>query len=105
MVVVEKLTSEVLQNPPIDGRDIALTHLSRKILNELEIWEQLPAEEIFPIREARVMDGKSPYVLNFDNEDVAGDELGYLVSNHLIRKALYEKVNTVKMSAWLPKLA
>ncbi len=92
ILVVEKLSSEVLSDPPVDGRDIALTHLSKKILENLGVWEQLPAEEIFPIREARVLDGKSPYALQFDDEDVEGGELGYLVSNHLIRKALYELV-------------
>ena len=35
VVIIEKLGKDVLSDPPIDGRDIALTHLSIKILGEI----------------------------------------------------------------------
>tara|TARA_B100002003_G_scaffold144122_1_gene133386 strand:+ start:3169 stop:4350 length:1182 start_codon:yes stop_codon:yes gene_type:complete len=93
VLVVEKCSSATLADPPVDGRDIALTHLSRKILSELGVWDRLPGDEIFPIRKARVVDGKSPYLLQFDRDKGPEQDLGFLVSNHLLRKALHERVS------------
>jgi ubiquinone biosynthesis UbiH/UbiF/VisC/COQ6 family hydroxylase len=92
ILVVEKSPRDQLQAPAMDGREIALTHLSIETLRNLGAWPRIPAEEISPIREARVLDGDSPYSLDFDQANLTVDALGYLVSNHLIRKALFEEV-------------
>jgi len=83
-VLVEKLPTKVLTAPPMDGRDIALTHLSVNILKELDVWPLFPAESISAIREAKVLNGHSPYFLHFDHNDTDKAALGYIVSNHLI---------------------
>ncbi len=92
IALVERQSAGSLADPEFDGRDIALTHLSRRLLDELGIWDRFAVDERPAIREAKVLDGDSPYSLDFDigNEDV--EELGYLVSNHVIRRALYEEV-------------
>lgn len=95
VVVIEKLAKGILADPPIDGRDIALTHLSIKILKELGAWSRIPVDSISSIKEARVLDGTSPYFLHFEHSDICHDALGFLVPNHLIRKALYEQVETI----------
>jgi ubiquinone biosynthesis UbiH/UbiF/VisC/COQ6 family hydroxylase len=94
ILVVEQLSGETLAGPPPDGRDIALTHLSRHLLEQLGAWQRIPANGIFPIRKAQVLDGDSPYVLDFDSRGIAVDALGYLVANHHIRKALYDQAIT-----------
>lgn len=94
-VVVEKFSADLLANPPIDGRDIALTHLSKGILERLGVWERIPEEEISLIRAAKVLDGDSPYALHFDHQKVSDNALGYLIPNYLIRKAVYEEVITL----------
>ena len=38
VVLIERQDEEELANPPIDGRDIALTHLSRRILQRIGAW-------------------------------------------------------------------
>lgn len=90
IAVIEKLSEKVLANPPQDGRDIALTHLSEKILRELDIWPRIPKSEISLLKEAKILNGASPYVLHFDCRETGKDTLGFMVSNHLIRKAAYE---------------
>ncbi|WP_287103553.1 FAD-dependent monooxygenase, partial [Brevundimonas sp.] len=56
----------------------------------LGAWDRVPAEEISDLREARVLDGGSPFALTFD---VGGaDRLGVLIPNHLIRRALFDVV-------------
>ena len=90
IAMVEKLPEQVLADPPADGRDIALTHFSVRLLKELSAWPRFPSESISMIREARVLNGTSSYFLHFDHRETNKEALGYLISNHLIRKALYE---------------
>lgn len=95
IVIIEKLARKILSDPAFDGRDIALTHLSVRVLKELGAWSRIPSDCISPIKEARVLDGTSSYFLHFDHRKACHDALGFLVSNHLIRKALYEEVETL----------
>jgi ubiquinone biosynthesis UbiH/UbiF/VisC/COQ6 family hydroxylase len=86
--ILEKESRATLAKPPADGRDIALTHNSLKILGELGILKRLGKGDISPIREARVLDGSSSgYFLNFTRDGKGA--LGNIVGNHLIRKAAY----------------
>ena len=89
IIIIEKQTVKQLAFAAYDGREIAVTHFSKKILKELNIWNRIPTKKISLIKEAKVLDGNSPYALHFDRRKVRKDALGYLVSNHLIRKALY----------------
>ncbi len=95
VLVVESLSEAEIAEPAYDGRDIALTHFSQKLMQQMGIWDLIPEAEIFPIKEAKVLDGDSPYTLKFDSEDIAESFLGFNVSNHLIRKAVYEKASTL----------
>lgn len=92
IALIDKQPLEELADPAIDGRDIALTHQSLKLLNQLGAWQNIPNDGISELREARVIDGNSPYVLDFNNDGQNDEPLGYLVANHLIRKALFEVV-------------
>lgn len=99
--VVEKQSEKALKKPAYDGREIALTHFSKRLLQEMGVWDRFPKESIGLIREAKVLDGTSPYAMHFDHEDVAEDHLGTIISNHNIRTALYEEVKTRKSVALL----
>ena len=90
ILLLERQPPEALADPPFDGRDIALTHLSRRLLEQLGAWARIPAAEVAPLQRARVIDGDAPHTLDFDNGDRA--PLGWLVSNHWIRRALYQTV-------------
>ncbi|MCP4001237.1 MAG: 5-demethoxyubiquinol-8 5-hydroxylase UbiM [Gammaproteobacteria bacterium] len=92
LLVIEKAPAKAIQKPAPDGREIALTHLSEKLLKELDVWERISPESISPIKSAKVMDGNSPYSLGFDTDNKSGDALGYLVPNYRIRQALYNAV-------------
>lgn len=92
LLVIEKSKAQVICKPLPDGREIALTHLSVKLLRELGVWARIDPESISPIKTAKVLDGNSPYFLGFN--DTTGEALGYLVPNYLIRQALYEEIET-----------
>lgn len=96
LTVLEQSPPEVLQHPPYDGREIALTHRSCDILRELDIWRRIPEHEIYRLRDAKVYNGTSDYTLHFPEPARARggktDRLGNLVSNHNIRRAAYQAV-------------
>lgn len=92
MVLVERLPKDVLENPPEDGRDIALTHTSETLMKDLGLWAHLPEDQLGTIRDAKVLNGTDPYALHFAAEESGAPYLGKLVPNHLIRKAAFESV-------------
>ena len=57
VVIIEKSPKKTLENPKIDGREIALTHHSVNFLKELGVWRYIPTKLISKIKEARVLDG------------------------------------------------
>ena len=38
IILVEKSSIKTLSVPPYDGREIALTHLSHRVMNDLGMW-------------------------------------------------------------------
>tara|TARA_Y100000590_G_scaffold468410_1_gene651088 strand:+ start:1969 stop:3141 length:1173 start_codon:yes stop_codon:yes gene_type:complete len=92
VLVVEKQSKKKIANPDYDGREIALTHFSKKILKEIDIWKYFSDNDISSIKEAKVLDGNSPYALHFDRKAVSTEALGYIISNQKIKKALYNKL-------------
>jgi len=89
--VLEAAPLNALQDPAEDGREIALTHPGRAVLERLGQWTLLPPEEIAPLRRAHVFDGDAPEHLGFGTADGRG-ELGYLVANHWLRRIAYRAV-------------
>jgi len=101
ILLVDQQSLDSIAKPQLDGRDIAMTHLSKTILSELSVWQRFPEEVVHPIKEAKVINGplgnekhsllKTP-ALHFERQDDAQAPLGYLVANHQIRQALYDQV-------------
>ncbi len=92
IAIVEMLSEAVLADPPEDGRDIALTHTSEKLMHDLGMWQHIPENQIGTIRDAKVIDGKSSFALHFDSLGSGAKYLGKIVPNHLIRQAAYKEV-------------
>lgn len=88
--LVERQPIEAIAAPVFDGREIALTHASMRLLHSLGVWQNLPEDEISPLRRARVMDGANGFEV--DGAAFAHDRLGALVPNHLIRAAAWAAV-------------
>lgn len=92
VLVVEKSDLETISKPTYDGREIALTHLSLRILKKLGVWDLVNQSEVSLLKEAKVFDGDSPSLLNFKSEASGIEALGYLVPNYQLRQALYQRV-------------
>ena len=103
VAVLERQPVAAIAEPAFDGREIALTHRSIHILKELGVWQLLPPAEIAPLKRARVMTGRHGYRLQFDQRETPCAALGYLVANHLIRKAAYTAATALPAISFLPE--
>jgi ubiquinone biosynthesis UbiH/UbiF/VisC/COQ6 family hydroxylase len=92
IAIVEQQEQGALADPAYDGREIALTRRSIRALADLGAWALIPGDEVSALKEARILNGSSPLALSFDTAGHPGQALGMLVSNHLIRRALFECV-------------
>lgn len=92
LAVVERQPLAALADPAFDGREIALTHASRRILEQLALWPAFAAADISPLRDAHISDGDSPHALHISAADGRSGQLGWLVPNHVIRRAAFEAV-------------
>jgi len=95
ITLLERAPEAAIADPAFDGREIALTHRSQAILRELGAWAHIPMAETAPLREAKVLNGANPLALRFA-PGRAGEPLGRLVPNQLIRRALFETAATTE---------
>lgn len=95
VVIIDQQSHDVLSHFEPDGRDIALTHFSKQLLEDICVWNHIPNEFISPIHEAKVLDGDSEYALHFDAKTSNKNTLGYLVSNHALKEAIYKESETI----------
>jgi 2-polyprenyl-6-methoxyphenol hydroxylase-like FAD-dependent oxidoreductase len=64
IALVDQLRADTLRDPAYDGREIALTQRSVRLLRQLGLWARFPAQAVSPIRAARILNGSSPRALN-----------------------------------------
>ncbi|MCD6046449.1 MAG: Ubiquinone biosynthesis hydroxylase, UbiH/UbiF/VisC/COQ6 family [Gammaproteobacteria bacterium] len=100
VALIERQSEAQLAEPAFDGRDIALTHFSVGILHALDIWPRIPESEVSLLKEAQVMDGGSSYFMRFEAPSSNAHGLGYLVPNHLIRKAAFATAKLLPHIHW-----
>lgn len=87
IALVEQQSRSALAEAAFDGREIALTHHSVELLKRLDVWERIPEGERHPLRAARVLNGSAPCGIEIEPSVGTQDRLGWLVPNHLIRRA------------------
>jgi ubiquinone biosynthesis UbiH/UbiF/VisC/COQ6 family hydroxylase len=95
IALVEQQPRSAVAEPAFDGREIALTQTSAATLQRLGLWERIRAaapSALSPLRDAKVLNGESPFALVIGHGLTQRDELGWLVSNHLIRRAAWDAV-------------
>lgn len=94
-VMVEQQALAAIEQPAFDGREIALSQHSARRMRALGLWQRIEAREpnaFSALRDARVLNGPSPFAMVIPHNLGRHSELGWLVSNHLIRRAAYEAV-------------
>lgn len=95
LLVIEKQLKSDLAQPVNDGRDIALTHYSRELMQQQGSWQRIQADHVSPLKRAEVIDGDSAYTLKFKTPK-KDSSLGFLISNNIIRQAIFEEFERVE---------
>ena len=92
ITVLEQQPQATLEAPAFDGREIALTQHSAKLLQDLGLWELIDNKDQAPLKDAKVIDGPNLFAMTIGHDLSGRSELGWLVSNHLIRDAAWRGV-------------
>ncbi|MGE0071498.1 MAG: 5-demethoxyubiquinol-8 5-hydroxylase UbiM [Thiomonas sp.] len=91
IALVEQQSAAALADPPFDGREIALSLRTLRILRELGVYERIPADEVYPLEQAVVFNGDDPHPMRVS--PLRGNTaLGALVPNQQIRRAVWAAV-------------
>lgn len=93
--VIERQPREAIAAPAADGREIALTQASMRILRGLGVWERIAPGLVSPLRRARVADGDAGAAgegFEVDASPFEREALGALVANCDIRAAAWAAV-------------
>lgn len=93
--LVEQQGLAALEQPAFDGREIALSQHSAQLMRTLGLWQRIAAHDpnaLSALCDARVFNGPSPFAMEINHGLGTHSELGWLVSNHLIRRAAFEAV-------------
>lgn len=89
IALVDQQARAQLAEPAFDGREIALTRHSVELLKRMGLWERIADEERHELRAARVLNGDASQGMEIEPPGGRSDLLGWLVPNHLIRRAAY----------------
>lgn len=90
--VIERQAREPIAMPAADGREIALTRASLRILRELGILGRIDPARVSPLVRARVADGDAADGFEVDAAPFGHAALGGLVANSDIRAAAWAAV-------------
>ncbi|MES2252261.1 MAG: UbiH/UbiF/VisC/COQ6 family ubiquinone biosynthesis hydroxylase [Pseudomonadota bacterium] len=85
---IDHAASETLLNAAQDGRTTAVTLGSKRLIDDLGLWDAI-APYAQPIHQIRVFENGSPWTLDYDANDISTEPMGYIVENTPIRESLY----------------
>jgi ubiquinone biosynthesis UbiH/UbiF/VisC/COQ6 family hydroxylase len=91
IALIEQQSAAALADPPFDGREIALSLRSLRLLRTLGVFDHIPADQVFPLEHAVVMNGNDAHPMRV--APLRGKAaLGALVPNQHIRRAVWAAV-------------
>ena len=90
--IVEKQPAEKLAAAPDDGREVAVTHRAHGLMERHGLLPHIPEKEIHILRAAEVINQGSPSSLHFSPEDSDKENIGFVISNYLIRRAAFKAI-------------
>ena len=95
IAVIEAEESEPkISAEAFDARVVALSNMSVQILESAGVWREISAQRLCAYREMYVWDGEGTADIRFGCHDIREQQLGYIIENSVILKALREKLST-----------
>ncbi|MEM8576650.1 MAG: UbiH/UbiF/VisC/COQ6 family ubiquinone biosynthesis hydroxylase [Pseudomonadota bacterium] len=94
--VIDAKPETVRRNAAFDGRSYAVALTSRRLLDNLELWDRLEpdAQAILQIKvsDGRAGAGASPLWLGFDHAEIEEGPMGHMVQDRFLRRALLDAI-------------
>ncbi|MGB0671284.1 MAG: UbiH/UbiF/VisC/COQ6 family ubiquinone biosynthesis hydroxylase [Rhodospirillales bacterium] len=86
-VLVDRGDPEKVRLAEADGRAYAIAVACKRVIEALGVWDAM-APHATPILDIHVTDGRAPFYLHYDHQDVGEGPMGYLIaSTDMIRHA------------------
>lgn len=95
VAIIEASDPKTQNHDRFDGRCSAIAPSSVEIFKSIKIWNKLE-KHAGAIKEIYVTDNNSPVFLHFGKQETGGGAMGYMVENRFTRRALFEKLNSLK---------
>jgi ubiquinone biosynthesis UbiH/UbiF/VisC/COQ6 family hydroxylase len=95
IAILERQSLAQIESPAFDGREIALTQHAMALLTKMGVVPHFQHDEYAALNAASVLNGNSKYSLDFTPPASSDTGLGFMVSNHAIRRGLYEEVKNL----------
>lgn len=76
-----------------DMRVSAITRASQSLFKNIGVWEHITEQRISPYQDMFVWDAGGKGELHFDSADMGETDLGHIIENRVIVKALHKKIN------------
>lgn len=93
VAVIEAYQSDF--NWPQGSHDIrvsAITHASQHIFEHIGVWESMQADGVAAYNKMHVWDATGQGQIHFDSVDVAQADLGHIIENRIIQKAVQNRL-------------
>jgi ubiquinone biosynthesis UbiH/UbiF/VisC/COQ6 family hydroxylase len=84
-----------LANGEWDSRIYAISPGNADWLKDLGVWQRMNAERITPIDAMQIWGDENAESLNFNAEDAFANNLGYILENSALQKALWDELQTL----------
>ncbi|MBS0349803.1 MAG: UbiH/UbiF/VisC/COQ6 family ubiquinone biosynthesis hydroxylase [Proteobacteria bacterium] len=91
-LVDNKLPELTWPDNHLDPKVSAINMASWQILKNLKVWESINPSAIAPLRELQVWDKLGGGQIHFDCADIGAPQLGFIIENRALIKALWEKL-------------
>jgi len=92
VALVDTQDLEAAIDAEFDGRSFAISLSNQRLLKGVGLWAGL-ADRAAPILDIRISDGPSLMFLHYDHREAGDEPMGYMVENHHLRRAHFERLS------------
>ena len=79
-----------------DMRVSAITRASQTIFKNIGVWEKIVEQRVSPYRDMFVWDAGGKGEIHFDSADMGEADLGHIIENRVIVKALHQRIDELQ---------
>ena len=92
MDVVQSLAKDQTSATGFDLRVSAITRASQHIFEAIGVWQSIVNQRVSPFRKMHVWEQPEKSEIHFDSAELSEAQLGYIIENRVMQRALYEKL-------------